>query len=276
MSRNSHIIRNFVAALLLLVALVLSFVLLVGKQQEQRCTKLIVEVQDSAVLRFVDRSMVIGWLDSAGIKTIGRPLASIDKLAIDRMILAHPYVSGVNVKSSMRGELYIRVWQLRPAVRVLTENGYNFYADTLGNVIPPAVNYALDVPLVTGNIRFSFATDFFGLLDQKNQSNDVQYLKKLINFVNIIECDKFLSHLVTQIYVSPNLEVELTTVNAGQTIVFGTIDDGEEKLHKICDFFAQAPRDVAMGVSCRIVVKYKDQIILVKNQGTEIDSLTTR
>ncbi|MEG0033236.1 MAG: hypothetical protein RR689_02910 [Mucinivorans sp.] len=273
MNKQNVIIKNLSVAVVLLVVLVASFVLLIQKRDTQRCDKVVITVSDSARLGFVDSPMVVRWLDSAKVDPRGELIARVDLFSIRSAILGQPYVRSVDVNSTMKGEVIVTLRQNCPLIRVLGENGYNFYADTLGNILPYSDHYTLDVPLVTGTPQFSFAPNFFGLLDQKNRANDVKYLKKLINFVNIIEKDKFLSRLITQIYILPDSQIELITATDGQTIVLGGVDGVEKKLDKVRDFFAQAPRDVASGMPCRLIMKYKDQIILVKNQRSKIDTL---
>lgn len=265
MSKRKGVFKNFAVALALLAALILSFMLLVERHSAERCTALKITIEDSSTLNFVSRDMVLRWIDSAKISTIGTPMDQIDLFQIKQIITKQPYVSSVKVNSTMQGVVSLSIGQHKPQIRVVSENGYNFYADSLGNIIPTSEHYSANVPLVTGYTQFSFPVDFFGTLDQKNRANDIEYLKKLINFVEFIEQDKFLVRLLTQIYVAPDQTIELTTSTARQIIEFGTMDNVQEKLGKMRDFFRQAPSMVALGEPCRIVVKYRDQIILVKN-----------
>lgn len=257
---------NVLAVLALSGVLVGALWLLVGGRSGVVCRGLLVEVADSASVRFVRQDQVVGWLDSAGVRVVGVPLVDLDLMAIHRVIEAQPYVAGVRTHATMRGDVHVFVRQYLPMVRVVSETGYDFYADTLGHIIPTSGHAPHDVPLVTGRLYFSFLPEFFGTLAPKKAGSDVAYLKNLINFVQFIETDLFLKGLVAQVYVLPDRSVELWGRTSGQVIEVGGLDDWQEKLHKMADFFRSAPRDVALGRPCRLVIKYRDQII-VKYDG---------
>lgn len=273
MSRRGGIIKNFTVAVLTISALGAAMVLLLDRRQGALCKRVTISVPDSATLRFVSPDMVGLWLDSAHIKLTGQKMNDLDLYLVRHTILSQPYVRSVQVNSSIEGIVSITVDQYKPAIRILSENGYDFYADSLGNIIPTTHGFSADVPLVTGYVHFSFSTDFFGALDQKKEAKDMDYIKKLINFVEFIERDAFLSRLVGQVYLFPDRSVELTTTFPGQKVIFGRIDNSdislsatgettEERLYKLRDFFAQAPREVAAGTRCSIVVKYRGQVVV--------------
>ena len=257
---------NFLALVALSAVLGGTVWLLVEGRTRVRCARPVVRVEDSAAVRFVRTDEVERWLDSAGVRIEGVPLGQVDLMSICRAIENQPHVAGVRASATMRGEVNVSVRQHIPLVRVASETGYDFYADTLGHIIPTAGVEPHDVPLVMGRLYFAFPADFFGTLDPKKAGRDMEYLKNLINFVQFIDSDLFLRGLVAQVYVLPDRSIELWGRTAGQVIEVGGLEDWREKLRKTADFFRQAPRDVAAGRACRMVIKYKDQII-VKYDG---------
>lgn len=257
---------NFLVALTLSALLVGAVWLLVEGRTAVRCQRLSVRVEDSASVHFVCADRVAQWLDSAGVRVVGVRLADLDLMQVHRAIEGQPYVSSVVTHTTMRGDVEVVVRQYIPMIRVVSETGYDFYADTLGHIIPTQGQEPHDVPLVTGRLYFSFSPEFFGTLAPKKAQNDVEYLKNLINFVQFIETDLFLRGLVGQVYVLPDRSVELWGRTPGQVIEMGGLDGWQEKLRKTADFFRFAPRDVAVGRPCRLVIKYRDQII-VKYDG---------
>lgn len=254
--------KNLLVALALFAAISSSIFLLVERRDKVRCSNVVIRIEDSAQMRFVTRDMTQEILKANSMQLIGEPITKIDLFRVEDLITKSPYIKSAAVNSTMRGDVVISIRQLEPKIRVMTDNGYDFYADTLGNIIPPAKGYNYDIPLINGHIIFLFDTNFFGHIDQKNSARDTEYLKKLINFVTFIERDIFLSALVTQIYILPNRQIELITSRNGQTIEFGSIDHWEDKIRKTKDFFAQSPSEIASGAECRITVKYKDQILV--------------
>lgn len=272
MSQKKGLWKNFTVVVLLLAALSCSFVLLVQGRGKVKVKNLVINIEDSSTLGFVRRDSINAWLTHWTINPIGVPIKNLDLNGIETKVAEKFYVRHVEATSSMTGEVTLSLKQNNPQIRVLTENGYNFYADTLGNVLPPIKGYFHNVPIVSGMIFFNFPNTFFGNLLQKNNIQDAQYLKKLINFVGCIEADNFFKQQITQIYILPDRQIELLTPTQGQVICFGTVDNVEEKLQKTKDFFAQAPPMISRGDECRIVVKYKDQII-VKPSPQNTDQL---
>lgn len=285
MSRRSGIIKNFTVAVLTIAALVAAMALLLDRRQDALCKQVTISLPDSTTLRFVSPEMIERWLDSAQIKLAGQKMNDLDLYKIRHTILSQPYVKSVQVNSSIDGTVAIKVDQYKPAIRILSENGYDFYADSLCNIIPTTLGFSADVPLVTGYVHFSFPTNFFGALDQKKEARDMDYIKKLINFVEFIERDAFLSRLVGQIYLMPDRSVELMTTVPGQKVIFGRIDTSDtdlsavgetssERLYKLRDFFSQAPREVAAGKRCSIVVKYRGQVVVKYAPDNTVDTKT--
>lgn len=134
MSRGKGVWKNFSVALALIVAIGGSIILLVDKRSAVRCSNVTIRVEDSARMGFVTRDMARELLQANSVKLIGEPLSKIDLLKVEQTITKNHYVRSASANSTMRGDVVVSIRQFEPKIRVMTDNGYDFYADTLGNI----------------------------------------------------------------------------------------------------------------------------------------------
>ncbi|MBR5454473.1 MAG: hypothetical protein IKV60_01620, partial [Rikenellaceae bacterium] len=62
--------------------------------------------------------------------------------------------------------LSVEVSQHKQVARVKTSDGYDFYLTDEGWILPPAINYSVYVPLITGNLKFMMPVGYYGNYEQ--------------------------------------------------------------------------------------------------------------
>lgn len=266
MSRNFKIALNFLAVLAVGTYLIVTLVVVYNGGKTLRFTKLDVVVEDSVQTAFVRSADIKGYiLDS--IAPLGCAMHSVDLAVIESQLLSNPYIGWCEVSSTTQGAILVRVRQLRPIMRVLGQNGYNFYIDSSLNIMRRSKEFHPTVPTISGTPCFGFSKEFFGRLDKKKYSADVESLKKLINFVSVVEADDFLNGLLTQIYVTCGSkgELEVTAVpSVGRAVIYiGGIDGMiDHKLHKIKAFYRSAYSHAGLDSATVVDARFKNQIIV--------------
>ena len=103
---------------------------------------------------------------------------------------------------------------------------------------------------------------------QKNLLKRYEDLSKLINFVKYIEDDSFWSAEIVQIVASTmssgDLELELIPRTGRHTVLFGEVDDVEEKLDKLLAFYQKGLSNIGWDSFRTISIKYKGQVVCTR------------
>jgi len=227
-----------------------------------RCTELNIVVQDSALFGFVTPQIAQRWLEEASLGIRSKRLSEVDLHAIEDFFTGHDYISDVQVYTTMEGEVNIILSQRYPLIRIISETGYDFYADSSFYILPPCEHFIAKVPMVTGQVRFSFPEDFYGNIGEKKEQEDTKMLKKLINFVEIINKDDFLRSLIVQVYVDDRSEIELIPRVGQQVIFLGPLESCQEKLLNLKEFYTQSFSEMWWESARQVDLKYSGQVIV--------------
>lgn len=262
MNLNKGIFLEITVAVVLVAYVVMAGMNYGLQRDSVRCREVRVVVEDSAQCGFVAPRIVGQWLAEASFDVSSRKLNDIDVGAVENMLAAKDYVGSAKVYTTMEGVVTITLTQRHPLIRIKSETGYEFYVDSSFYILPVCGHFIADVPMVTGQARFSFAEDYYGPLDEKKGGEDIKFLKKLINFVGIIDNDAFLSSLIVQIYVDRQGGVELIPRVGRQVIMVGQLEDCGEKLSNLKEFYTQSFGEMWWKNVKEVDLKYRDQVIV--------------
>ena len=145
------------------------------------------------------------------------------------------------------GNIVIEVEQRVPVLRVITPLT-SYYIDKDRKKLPLSEKILAYIPVATGAIEEEFAA---------NQLYDlVQYLNDNKKWDNQIE----------QIVVKENEEIELIPRMGKQLILFGKINNFEEKFNSIELLYTQVFNKVGWNYYNKINLRYDGKIICTKNQ----------
>ena len=127
----------------------------------QSITSFDIVVESGGAKQFVDEEHIDEWLTKHDIHPLGRTLAEVDLAELERVVLEHSAVSGVNAYVTYEGEMELRV-SLRTVVARLRVAGYDMYIAEDGYLMPPVDGYLVAVPVITGNYRPLFESGYVG------------------------------------------------------------------------------------------------------------------
>ena len=111
-------------------------------------------------------------------------LANLELERMERVLEGDPFVKNADVYIDQNNQLHINIEQREPVVRVLDNNGNNYYLDAAGKKMPPSKNFAARVIVATGNVS-PYTVEF----REKRKNN----LKDLFNIIETLLGDEFLS-----------------------------------------------------------------------------------
>ena len=104
--------------------------------------------------------------------------------------------------------------------------------------------------------------------NQKKLRKRYEDFLKLINFVKYIEGDSFWRAEIVQIVASTtksgDLDVELVPRAGDHTILFGTLEQVDDKLERLLSFYENGLRNIGWESYRTISVKYKGQVVCTR------------
>ncbi|MDR0729819.1 MAG: hypothetical protein LBF19_06850 [Prevotellaceae bacterium] len=228
------------------------------KRQQIYCRHIDITICDSAVNRFIDTRNVRQLIDRANSSLIGAPVDRINTRRIENKLNAQSVIRNASACTSIDGVLHIRVYQRRPVMRVLTEQG-SFYIDDAGYIFPFSHTYTSYVPIVTGNIAPSFKAGHTGDIPDKDN-----LIKQLYTFGLFLDKHDFWQSQVLQLHVHNAHDIEIIPRVGNQLIKLGSLDNYEYKLKKLYAFYRYALPNEGWKRYSKIDLRYGNQVIATK------------
>jgi len=193
----------------------------------------------------------------------GSPITGIDLNELESFVTGNPYVSSCEVFQTIGGELILKTRVRAPLIRIINEEGKQFYLDYTGCAMPLNPDRPSHVLIANGRIR-----DHFVSLDKSERPlsafPDSSVLHQVYPIAYHISADDFLKSFIDQVYVKENMEIELVPKIGSQTIIFGSAVDAREKLENLKTFYREVMSNMDWKVYKSINLKYKNQVVCSK------------
>ena len=209
------------------------------------CKELSVSVVGSEKNPLLTKENILSSLKNTKYNPLGKQISSINTEEIECFIEQNQLVKKVVVFYSATGRLSISVLQREPLFRVMGESG-NFFVDRDGSIMPIQHNFVAKLPIVSGYVEKSFASN------------------ELRNFVLYLQDNEFWNQQIEQIYVLPNHEVELIPKVGKHRIVMGTLSDVDKKLSRLMKFYQEGLSEIGWNRYSILNLKYDKQIVCTK------------
>ena len=235
------------------------------KPTVSHCTKVIIDIADESTYGFLDAKEIKHILVRKNLYPMGRELKDVSIKKIEEILSASPFVNTAQCCKTNSGHVKITVTQRSPIVRVMSENGADYYIDENGGIMPNS-RYTSDLIIVTGSVTRKFAQEYVSLLTKIIMGSDL--------WRNQIE----------QINVLPDLGIELVP-RVGDHIVFlGYLPSSNEasqrekevneyvteKLSRLEKFYRYGLSVAGWNKYSRIDVQYSNQIICKRHSDKDI------
>ncbi len=197
------------------------------------------EVRQRLVLAFGNtlRSTEIGQLDLHRIETV---------------VEEDPFVVAADAYVSQDNVLHIRVKQREPVLRVLDNNGGNYYLDKTGAMMPFSPLHTPRVLVATGHIA-PYAPDF--LMKKKNT------LKEVFQLALLLQDDPVWSVFIQQIHLNQAGEFTLIPLIGDQKILLGNLRNVEDKLKRLKIFYQEGMPYAGWRKYKTLSLKYDGQVV---------------
>jgi len=240
------------------VVVLLSFINV--KKQTVKCkdVKILIPGADN----FIEREEIDAILKEDQGVLLGRNLENINIHNIEKKLQSNPYIGFAKVYVDMDGVLHIEVKQRQPILRILNENGQDFYIDNDGLKMPISSNFTANVLVATGHI-----TEIFG---SRVDTLRTQLARDLYKTAQFIKKDTLWDSQIEQIVVDQKNDIELIPRVGNQRIILGNADSLEKKMTNLLLFYKKAMPQVGWDTYRTINIKYTNQIVCERRDSTEL------
>lgn len=223
------------------------------------CGGIIIDISDSADYHFVTRRQLLNLAYSSSARIAGKPVKEVPVYAIENKINGLRELKKAEVYMSIDGIVHIYVEQRTPVMRIIPDNGGDYFVDDEGIVIRRRNLYNPRLHIVEGNVNITSAMlNGVSVLDTSIKNSILKDIYYLVNYIND---DKFWSAQIDQIYVDGNDEIDLIPRSVSHQIHLGSCENYEAKLRNLQAFYDKVMPVVGWNKYSMINLEYKDQIV---------------
>lgn len=179
-------------------------------------------------------------------------IATLDVERMERVMEEDPFVEDAETYVDQNNILHVEIRQRAPMLRILDQNGGNYYLDDKGVKMPPSTNFTARVLVATGNIA-PYTPEFM----QKKRNT----LKDLVTITKAILKDDFLADNIQQVHVNNAGEFILVPLVGDQKIILGNARRLDNKFDRLKTFYKKAMPYVGWQQYRSINLKFNGQVV---------------
>jgi len=204
-------------------------------------------IKDSIDHGFISQKEVLRLLNGKKLSPVGKKMGDINTRLLEEELSQHPLIENVECYRTPGCKIGIEVTQRLPILRVMANNGDNYYIDNKGKIMP-IPNSSAHVAVVTGYVDRDFA------------------VKELYTLGAFLQAHPLWDAQIEQINVTQAKELELVP-RVGEHIIFlGKPGNYEEKFEKLKTFYEKGLNQVGWNKYSRISLEFNNQIICTKKE----------
>ncbi len=242
--------------------IIMAPVYLEGSINSKRCGGIKIVIKDSSDYHFVTKRQIQNIIYGNSSKILGQRIRDISIPEIENRIRELKELKVAEVYMDIDGWLNVFVDQSNPVMRVIPDDGGDYFMDEDGVLIRRRNLYSPRLHIVGGNINISSAMlNGVSVLDSSIKNS---ILKDIYNIVIYINDDRFWSAQIDQIYVDNNDEIDLIPRVGNHRIHLGTAENFKTKLRNLTAFYDKVLPAVGWNKYSLINLEYRDQIVCKK------------
>jgi cell division protein FtsQ len=253
--------KKFLKILLIfpLLYLIIIPVYLASSANSGRCGGIVVDIKDSSDFHFVTKKQLLNLAYGNSGRILGKPVREVPVAEIENRINILRELKDAEAYMTIDGMVHIYVDQRNPVMRVIPDNGGDYFIDNDGVVVRRRNLYNPRLHIVSGNVNISSAMlNGVSILDTSIKNSILKDIYYLVKYVNN---DNFWSALIDQIYVDGNDEIDLVPRFGNQLIHLGTAENYKGKLRNLEAFYDKVLPEVGWNKYSLINLEFKDQIV---------------
>ena len=124
--------------------------------KDSHCNEVKIDIEQNIYDGFMTADEIKQALNKEHLYPLKQPLTDISPRKIEETLQKSPFVEKAEVYKTQSGNVCIQIKQRIPVVRVMADNGENYYLDTHGSMMPES-RYVTDLIIATGSINRKYA-----------------------------------------------------------------------------------------------------------------------
>lgn len=239
-----------IVRILLSIILIVVLVLACVYMPKQRCERISAVAHTQNESLTFSPSEVEQLIASANIEVVGKAVKEIDLGEITNVLKKNPYIASVNFIHFAGKKLVIDYTLKDMVLHVFTPNGNHYFVDSEGTAVPYTPKMQDYLMIVNGHVPDSYTPG-------KKVPGKLQDALELTKKINE---NRFYQAMFRQIYLGGN-GIELTSAIGGQTILFGTLDDADQKLKNLKTVYENGLSHKGYNTYAQLDARYRNRII---------------
>ena len=212
----------------------------------KECTEVKIDIEKESMEGFLNPGEVKKLLTQHKLYPLSQPMSTISPRKMEETLQKSPFVEKAECFKTLSGHVCINIKQRIPVIRIMADNGDNYYLDNHGNIMPES-GYATDILIATGNISKKYAQ------------------RVLSKIANHIVSNSFWRNQTVQLNVLANGTLEMVP-RVGEHIVYlGSPANINNKLERLRKFYIYGLNKAGWNKYNYINVEFNNQIICKKN-----------
>ncbi|MDR2911374.1 MAG: cell division protein FtsQ/DivIB [Bacteroidales bacterium] len=245
-----------------LLYLVIVPVYLAGSTNRKSVARVSIIISDSSDYHFITGKYLHSvFLNGSGDVT-GKPVRDVSLGNIEKNIKTLRELKTVEAYTTIDRKLVIWAAQRHPVMRVMPDEGGDYFIDEEGIVVRKRNAYNPRLHMVVGNINISRAMlNGVSILDTTVKNT---ILKDIYYLVEFIGKDSFWSAQIDQVFVDRNNEINLIPRIGNHTVHLGSAENVKTKFENLEAFYKNVLPEVGWNKYSVINLEFKDQIVCKK------------
>jgi len=216
-------------------------------KNDMLCKEVHITIEKNIIEGFLTAEEVKKMIDAMNLNPVGKPIEQIDTRAIEETLRSKELIESAECYKAQNGNICIKVKERIPVIRVMSNDGDDYYVDNAGNQMRKP-DYVCNLIIATGNIDQTFAKNVLAPLGQ------------------LIMSDAFWRNQIVQINVLADGTVELVPRVGEHILYLGKPVDTKLKLERLRKFYIYGLNKAGWNKYSRISVEFHNQIICKKKQ----------
>ena len=217
------------------------------------CKDIVITLENVRENHFIDEADVLRMVESVPGEVRAQQFSVINFREIEERLKTHRNFREVQLFNDFKGNLVVNVSLRRPMARLVQEGAPDAYLSEEGLIMPVSERYSSRVMILSGPMVRQL------LLDQ--DLNKTEYGQNLMELLEFIREDDFLSKQVAEIELRNDGKMNLLPQVGSQIIEFGKPESIDEKFLKLKVSYKTILPERGWNRYQRVNLEFADQIV---------------
>lgn len=242
--------------------------------QQKVCNSMQISIDYNGAEVFLSEDEIKSYLIKKNDSIVGKTISEINENLIESILNDNPYVYSAEVFVGFNADVNIKIIQRKPLVRVFNKQNQQFYLDDKGVKMPVKQGVPAKVVVANGNISSVYTPFISSVSSQRADTSNLVKDTVLYNVFRIAEYlnrNEFFNAQIEEIFVNEQKEIELFPKLGDQIILFGGIDNLEDKFSKLMILYKEGFNKTGWDKYSIINLKYNNQVVCTKRSDLNTD-----